>query len=143
MKQIPFVYSEYGGSDEYTKYLEQIAKDGVCPFCKKHLSKYHKEPIIEEFENWLLTTNQHRGKRFLVILKEHKTSIEDLPIDVFVELQEIFKFVVNKNSLRGATLLVRSGHPKNTGGTVGHLHAQIISGNPDNPNYEPIITRVG
>jgi len=91
----------------------------------------------------VLTTNQHRENRFLLIHKEHVAHIEELSPEAFLELQKIFESVVSDNNLEGATLLVRSGHPKNTGGTVGHLHAQIISGDSDSEGYEPVIVRVG
>src|SRR5258706_13991536 len=38
--------------------MQEIEKQGHCPFCRENLDKYHKNPILKEGKYWLLTENQ-------------------------------------------------------------------------------------
>jgi len=50
------------GAGKYGNVISQIQKDGVCPFCPEQLKNYHKNPIIEETESWLVTNNMYPYK---------------------------------------------------------------------------------
>lgn len=131
----------------YSNVISQIQKDGVCPFCPEQLSKYHKNPIIEETKHWLVTNNMYPYKNakhhILLIHKEHIGTIQEISPAAWTDLQEIFLRAIERSKIPGGTLVLRFGDTKFTGASVTHLHANIVSSDPDNPEYTPMLARIG
>lgn len=115
--------------------MNKIREDGVCPFCPENLKDYHDKPILENREHWIITENaypyQGAETHLLFILKRHTTHMNDLSGKEWSKLKESVDFFVQKYNLEGATILMRFGNTNRTGGTVSHLHAQLIAGNSD------------
>jgi ATP adenylyltransferase len=133
--------------DTYQKAIEKIKSDSVCPFCREHLSTYHKKPILKESAHWIVTTNMYAYENakyhFLFIHKEHITNTNDMTPEAFVELQEHIDWVTEEYKCPGGTLMMRCGDTSITGATVTHIHAHFIVADFDNAQREPLVVRVG
>lgn len=131
---------------DVTAALQKIEAEKICPFCgKDYLTKEHKKPILEETGHWLATENRwpYKGSRnhLLFIHKKHADHLNQVSASAWNELKDLVDKMVSRFNIPGATLLLRFGDSRHTGGTVTHLHAQLISGDPD--KGEPVIARVG
>jgi diadenosine tetraphosphate (Ap4A) HIT family hydrolase len=133
--------------DKYNSVITNIQKDGVCPFCPDQLKKYHKNPILEETENWLVTNNMYPYKNskhhILLIHKKHIENVRELGVEEWKELYEIFARAIERSKIPGGTLFMRFGNTRFTGASVSHLHAHLVSSDPDNPEYTALLTRIG
>lgn len=123
----------------YAKVIDQIAKDGVCPFCPENLTKYHKKPL-EQRRFWTVTDNMYPYKpskqHRLLIHREHITDPRELSPEAWSELLEIFKEETASRSISGGTFVMRFGDTKFTGASVSHLHAHIVQSDPDDTSYD-------
>lgn len=132
---------------EQQKALKQIEDGDFCPFCQRdYIEKEHKKPILKETNSWLATENrwpyEGASAHLLFIHKKHITSIEDMGNEAWLELKELLTSLKKEGIIpQGATLVMRFGDHRYTGGTVTHLHAQVISGSPDGGG--PVLARVG
>jgi diadenosine tetraphosphate (Ap4A) HIT family hydrolase len=137
--------------EEQINVMKQIIADGVCPFCEDNFEKYHPKPVLFKTGHWIITENawpyECTKNHFLLVYRsKHIEDSSDILPEAFVELNEIVTTLRNKHNLGSGTLLMRFGDMSKTGATVKHIHAQIIEGNPDDPNYNPkkgVLTRVG
>ncbi len=127
---------------KYEKVINEIEKEGVCPFCPEHLKKYHKNPILRENASWLATKNMYPYKdaklHFLFIYKKHISSMEELSKKGWMELQEIILSIREDFKIKGGSVFVRFGN-SNTGATVTHLHFHLVVSN----NKSPVLARIG
>ena len=65
--------------EDQKEVMEEIKKQGHCPFCRENLDKYHKNPILKEGKFWLLTENQWPYEKIKhQLLAIYKTHIEHL-----------------------------------------------------------------
>lgn len=132
---------------EYVKALNVIVAGGFCPFCEEHLFKYHHKPIIYSAQHWLVTENAwpYKGSRlhFLFITRTHIEKTEDIHPAGWLELYKLYKKLVRRNRLAGATLMLRSGDTKITGASVNHLHAHLVIGAKRTKKTKPIKALVG
>jgi diadenosine tetraphosphate (Ap4A) HIT family hydrolase len=133
----------------YGKVIEQIAKDGVCPFCPENLAKYHKLPVTEK-KHWLVTDNMYPYKpsnyHRLLIHKAHIEHISELSPEAWAELSEIIREESKRANIAGGTFVMRFGDTKYTGASVTHLHANLVQSNPDDLTYNKekgLLTRIG
>lgn len=138
--------SRPGDSGEYAEHLKKIQADGRCPFCPERLHEEHKNPIIDENDNWVLTNNMYPAKgsehHLLAIHKGHIEQMGLLTDKAWVNLRAIMLGEVAARRLVGGTFLMRFGDTAVNGGSVAHLHAQLISG-PRTEGSKPVLTRVG
>lgn len=115
---------------EQREVMEGILSDEVCPFCIESLRKYHKQPIIEEGDNWIVTTNQwpyqHTNAHYLFIARQHIETVTEVPTGAFEELGGHVKNLVNRDGMEYGALAMRFGDTEYTGATVSHLHAHLI-----------------
>ena len=131
----------------YSKVISKINKDGVCPFCREHISKYHKNPILYEGKFWILTDNmypyQNTKYHFLLIHKDHIENFSEITTDSWLELQDICKLEINNRKIAGGSFFMRFGDTQYTGATVSHLHAHIVSRDLNTNSKNPILARLG
>lgn len=139
--------SERPGDGTYKNVIASIQKDGVCPFCPEQLAKYHKNPILREGKYWALTDNMYPYKgaahHLLFVHKAHITGVDEITPEAWVEFHDFIKEIIGGRGIAGGTFFMRFGDTKYTGASVSHLHAQLISSNPDATDYAPITARVG
>jgi len=134
-------------SDEVKEELLRIQEKGFCPFCSRdYLENEHPKQILKETDNWLVTENRWVYKNskthLLFIHKRHLTNLSELPNDELLELFDLIREIEEENNIPGATLVWRHGECMATGGTLYHLHAQLVSGDISVPDREPAITRI-
>jgi diadenosine tetraphosphate (Ap4A) HIT family hydrolase len=131
----------------YGDVINQIQKDGVCPFCPESLAKYHKNPSIKEGKFWLLTNNMYpyEGAKYHVLLihKAHITTFAEISKEAWSELDDVLNYFTRENKIPGGTFLMRFGDTRYTGASVAHLHANLVSPNGEEKNRKPIIARIG
>ncbi len=113
--------------------MNQINREGHCPFCPENLHKYHKKPVIKEGRFWVLTDNQWPYEKvkhqLLAIYKTHIEHIKDLDPEAGQELFGMFTEEAKKRNIIGGGLAIRFGsNPElgNYGSSVLHLHAHLI-----------------
>ena len=114
------------------KVMAQILADGVCPFCRDNLEKYHKNPILKEGKFWLLTDNQWPYEKIkhqmLAIYKTHIEHLSEMNPEAGKELIEMFAEETKKRKIDGGGVAIRFGRSNdgNYGSSVLHIHAHLI-----------------
>ena len=133
--------------DTYRNVIQKIKQDGVCPFCPKNLTRYHKKPILKTGRYWILTDNMYPYKgakhHLLLVHKKHIEHLSEMSSGAWKELQALVNFITAKRKIKGGALLIRFGKTLYTGASVSHLHANLISPDIRKKNRQPILTRVG
>ncbi len=129
-------------SDEQRKQMEELAKRGVCAFCRENAETEMREPIELETDTWFVKKNDYPYKRtklhLVLIPKEHVKTLSDLSIDALHGLPEIIVTAEKKWQLTSYAVGIRSGDMTYNGGSVEHLHAHIIVGDPEHEDLEPV-----
>lgn len=127
--------------------MKKIVRDKVCPFCMEHFLTYHTKPILTDGKYWVLTENfePYKGTRhhLLAVSKKHVEHFEDLLPAAQSELFKLFADEAKKRKIVGGAIFMRFGDTDYTGGTVEHLHAQLITGGKRAKNKEPLVTYLG
>ena len=118
------------GKGEYEDVIGSIERAGHCPFCAENF-KYHKNKILKEIGNWLITKNSWPYKNakhhFIIISQKHKEEFSELSVHDFEDVKKLVNFTVKKFKIRGGALTLRFGDTDYTGATVCHLHFHLIS----------------
>jgi len=139
--------TSYRPDGVYGKVIDDIKKDGVCPFCPENLTKYHKNPILKEGDFWLLTDNMYPYKgakhHVLFVHKKHIQRFEEITNEAWSELQDLIRFIIKDRNIEGGAFLFRFGDTALTGASVTHLHANLVSAGSREKDREPIMTRIG
>ncbi len=119
---------------EQIELMEEIAQDGVCPFCKENFTKYHPKPILKENEHWFLTENMSPYKgthiHLITVYKDkHVTMASEIPSSHMGQMFELINWATKEYHIKGGSILIRFGDSAYTGGSVDHFHAHLIIGN--------------
>lgn len=119
--------------EDQRQVMEEIKKEGHCPFCLENLAKYHKNPILKEGKFWLLTENQWPYEKIkhqlLAIYRTHIEHLKDMDPEAGRELVEMFSEETLKRNIPGGGVAIRFGKNSdlgNYGSSVLHLHAHLI-----------------
>jgi diadenosine tetraphosphate (Ap4A) HIT family hydrolase len=127
--------------------MERIIADGVCPFCRENLERYHTKPILAEDPHWILTTNfaPYKGSKhhFLIISALHCVGFWELTPPAQLAFFTILNTARERVGATGGSLIMRWGDTNHTGASVSHLHAQLIIGASREEGGEPILTSLG
>ncbi len=112
--------------------MQRIKNDKVCPFCEEHFLKYHTKPIIKKGTHWIITENfqPYEGTKhhLIAVSRKHVTSFAELSAAAHAELLKLFIEQMKARGISGGAMFMRFGDTDYTGGSVEHLHAQLISG---------------
>ncbi len=144
-----FVDLENAREDEQRQVMQDIIAADHCPFCSENLKKYHKLPTLKESNNWIVTPNQwpyrHTKYHFLIIAKQHWEKLSDVSDDAAAELWRLVTWITEEHSFPGGGFAVRFGDTNYSGGTVKHLHAQVIQPDIYAPDYaqKPVRVKIG
>lgn len=128
----PFINISATRREDQRAVMEEIQRQGHCPFCPENLKKYHAAPIIVEGEFWILTDNQWPYEKIkhqlLAISKVHVEHIKDLDPRAGAELFAMFGEESRRRGIVGGGLALRFGSSPhgNYGSSVLHLHAHLI-----------------
>ncbi|MDP2648026.1 MAG: HIT family protein [Candidatus Yanofskybacteria bacterium] len=149
-KEKPFVQMEHARLPEQAKVMERIQAEGYCPFCRENLAKNHKPPILREGSHWLITLNQwpYENTRIhlLAIHRFHVEKLGDLSSEAWRDLGNLVAWAEREYQVDGGAIGMRFGDPARNGGTVRHLHLQLLTANitdKTDPNYKPVRFRAG
>ena len=147
MKKSPHVNLSHTREEHQREVMLRIEQDGVCPFCRENLERYHTKPILFENEGWIVTENfaPYTGSvhHFLLVAREHCTSPMELSENAWVLLRITLSKLKDMYGLEGGTFLMRWGDTERTGASVAHLHAQLVVGVPRTESEMPILTSLG
>ncbi len=117
------------GTEEYRNILEEVQRDGKCPFCPENFH-WHTEKILRRSANWFITRNafsyQEAEYAFLIIPTTHKERFEELKADDFLNISFLVRWVIKEFNIKGGGFAMRFGDTAYTGATVRHIHAHII-----------------
>lgn len=118
--------------EDQREVMNEIEKQGHCPFCRENLDKYHKNPILKEGKYWVLTDNQWPYKKvkqqMLAIYKTHIENLKDIDPEAGKELFEMFAEKARERNIEGGGIAIRFGSSADGsyGSTVLHIHAHLI-----------------
>lgn len=112
--------------------MEKMRRDDKCPFCPNNLKLYHKPPILKLGKYWLVTPNMfpYNGIRIhlLFIHRRHVENISGVNQKAWKEFALYTQWAEKHFKIKGGSFLMRFGDSDFTGGTIAHLHAQMVSG---------------
>jgi dihydrofolate reductase len=118
--------------------MERIQLDGVCPFCPEHLTRYHRKPVLAQTERWLLTENQwpypNTKRHLLAIHRSHVERLAELDHEDWEELGLLAGYAERTHHLNAGGIGIRFGDVARNGGTVRHLHVQLLTADVTDPN---------
>ena len=144
-----FVHLPHARGMEQKEVMERIAGEGVCPFCLENLARFHAPPTIKEGIYWVLTPNQwpyeNTRLHLLAIYKQHAETLADLAPEAGQELFELAQWVEKKYDLQAGALGLRFGNPAESGGSIHHLHVQLLTADityQDDPDYKPVRIKI-
>lgn len=144
-----FVNQDNSKRGNYAKVIDDIAREKICPFCSEHIYRIHPNPIVEK-TYWLVTDNAYPYKpvkqHLLLVHKMHIENVSDLSGEAWDELRQIIVELSQDRGMAGGALVMRFGDTKYTGASVTHLHAQLVQGDSDSPEYEKakgVLCRIG
>lgn len=127
--------------------MEEIARLGICPFCREHFESHHREPILFETSSWLVTENDYpyagTVRHLLLVAIRHVTDMANLNFNEYRDLGLVLGWVSSNFPHHGGTLIMRFGDTDFTGATISHLHAHIIYGVSREEGTEAIKQKVG
>lgn len=146
MGDLTHVNSNNARSKDQVDELKRIAEGGSCPFCsEEYMTTNHPHPIEISTTHWFATKNrwgyENASKHYVIILRRHVANLDEVTSDEWSELKEVVLQLEKKLDVKGATLFMRHGDTRYTGGSVTHLHAQLVSGSGD--NEKPVVARLG
>lgn len=131
-----------GRSQDQLQQMEDLIRRGVCAFCRENAEIEMREPIELENEHWFVKKNDYPYKRtklhLLLIPKEHVNTLSKLSLDALHSLADTIVEVEKKWNLSSYAVGIRSGDMRYNGGSVEHLHAHIVVGDPENEDPEPV-----
>lgn len=82
----------------------------------------------------------------LAIHTRHIEHLSEVSPEAWRELGEIMKELAKDATMDGGVIIMRFGDTQYTGGTVSHLHANLVQSNPKDPAYDPqvgLVRRIG
>jgi diadenosine tetraphosphate (Ap4A) HIT family hydrolase len=142
-----FINLNNARQDEQIAVMQEIAKEGHCPFCEENLRRYHQQPILKEGRFWLATLNQwpypHTKQHFLLIYRQHATCLAELDPAAGEELFTFARELEKEYQIAGGGLAMRFGDTDFSAGTVNHLHVQLIAPDALAPDFEPVRVKLG
>lgn len=135
-------------TEEQKALMAKIEEDGVCPFCAEHFRKYHPKPILRETEYWFVTENMspYEGTthHFLFVYKPaHINRPDQMLPGAADDLIALVAWLEKEFAIEGGSFFMRFGDTRTNGGSVSHLHAQLITGKPYQEGAEAIRVKLG
>ena len=134
--------------DDQREIMKQIQEEGYCPFCIEHYQK-NNEAILHEGEYWYFVKNkwpyENTKQHFLLITKKHIETFAELSAAARDELFEMSAEAIEKYKIPGGALALRFGDTDYSGGSVQHLHAQLVHSDVHKENYaeKPVRLKIG
>jgi len=119
----------YAKSKNYSRVINKIAEEGMCPFCPENF-KYHKKPILKKRTDWFVTEStwpyKNTRHHFLVMTMKHMEELSELSAKDWESIHWLIRWATKEYKIRGGGLAMRFGDTSHTGATVCHLHMHLI-----------------
>jgi diadenosine tetraphosphate (Ap4A) HIT family hydrolase len=126
--------------------MRDLEAAGVCIFCPEHLAADPNQRVLHRTAEWTVTPNEfpYRNTRLhlLLVPNEHVTDLADLSPAAQQDFWNALRWVRDHFGLTFYGMAVRNGLSEYTGGTVRHVHVHIIQGDVENPDHQPVRTRL-
>lgn len=135
------VVLENAREEDQRRVMEELEREGICPFCPEGLLRCPINPPIHAGKHWIFTTNhwpyENTLHHFLLIHICHAENIGDINEEAWQELLELLWWAEKEFGIESGGIGIRFGDPARNGGTVNHLHVHLIVANPDitKPGY--------
>ncbi len=146
MRWVSLYYLGNARSAEQIADMQQLEAQGACIFCPEHLAADPNQRVLHRTAQWTVTPNEfpYRGTRLhlLLVPDQHVTDLVDLSAEAQREFWTALRWVKDHYGLTFYGLAARSGECEFTGGTVRHLHVHLVQGDVDDPDHEPVRTRL-
>jgi diadenosine tetraphosphate (Ap4A) HIT family hydrolase len=117
-------------SETMRKKWQQIIDDGVNPFDPQHVEKYIDGEIIKKGTHWYVFQNDqpYPGVKyqFVIVSNEFKSSFTELTHEEMIEFYTIAEILTKEYEIPGGGLIMRFGDTNVSGGSVKHLHGQLL-----------------
>jgi ATP adenylyltransferase len=127
---------------EQLRRMISLEERKICAFCPENIAKETTSPIQYETKHWMVKDNdfpyENTKIHILIISKKHVKSISELPKPARAEFLDVVSWIEKKYKLKSYAVGFRSGDFRFNGGSVEHLHAQVIVGDVSQPNYTPV-----
>jgi ATP adenylyltransferase len=126
--------------------MRRLEAAGVCLFCPEHLAKDPAQHIVHRSTHWTVTPNEfpYRGTRLhlLLVPDEHVTDVVDLSPGAQRDFWTVLGWARDHYELSFYSTAARNGHCEYTGGTIRHVHVHLLQGDVDDPDHEPVRTKL-
>lgn len=117
-------------NEEMRKKWQKIIDDGIDPFNPQQVENYIDGEITMKGTHWYVFQNDHPypgiKHQFVIVTNEFKTSFTELTKEEQNELYTIAEILITKHKITGGGLIMRFGDTKLSGGSVIHLHGQLL-----------------
>lgn len=128
-------------TEEQRALYEKISESEKCSFCEDFCRgkapTFHPNPVLFEEQYWVVTEcfpklksskeGLDSAQHFLLVYREHVTC-PPLPPKAWANLGKCTERLMEEYRLPAETLVMRMGDGNFTGGSIAHLHAQLIFG---------------
>ena len=125
--------------------MQRLEEAGICLFCPDSFRKEGTQRILWEGAHWTITPNAYPYKgttlHLLLLPHEHIEDLADLSDPAQTELFTALRWARSHYTLTYYGLGVRNGDCHHTGGTIRHLHAHLLVGDPT-PQAPPVRFRM-
>lgn len=149
IKKTEYLNFTHARTEEQISLMEKIEQDNVCPFCPEYFKKYHPKEIFKETKWWIVSENMspYEGTRvhLIFIHKKHITMPNEMKSEAAKELIRLLDWAIEKYEIKGGSFFVRFGDTRYTGGSIDHLHVQLLTGTAksDDKNKDKLKVKLG
>ena len=132
-------------TDEQLQEMRRLEAAGICLFCPATLREHARQQVIFETRHWAVTPNEfpYPGTRLhlLVVPHQHAGDMLDLDNEALGDFWTALRQVRERFGLDHYGLGVRNGNCSFTGGTIAHVHAHVLVGDPSLDPEVPVRMR--
>ncbi len=125
--------------------MRRLEEGGICIFCPEHIARDNGR-VAYRTAHWTVTPNEfpYTGTRLhlLLVPDEHVTDMVDLSPEVQRDFFVALSWLREHYGLRYYSLAARNGECEFTGGTIRHVHVHLIQGDVDDPDHQPVRTKL-
>ena len=140
----PLYYPPNARYDEQRERMNRLEEAGDCCFCNLN-------DVLIETQDWRVKPNAfpYKGTKthLLIIPRRHVTDMAQLIVpDEWASFGEVLaatRAMFGYESIdTGLGLVLRSGNPAETAGTICHIHWHFIRGDHDDPDRQAVRVKV-
>lgn len=136
--QRPLYNHSAARTDEQRAEMERLESARECHFC----SSERLGEILLESAHWFVVKNTfpyaNTALHLLVVPKKHYLTSSEMPSEFKQSYLEMVAEIEAHFQLEAYSQFMRVGTMTRTGASIAHLHAHIIVGDSDAPDFEPV-----